>query len=30
VLLRAGLLDRHVSGLDVAFAGQPPQILDYF
>lgn len=30
VLTRAGLLDRPVPGLDVAFAGQPPQILDYF
>jgi predicted acetyltransferase len=30
VLLRAGLLDRSIAGLDLAFAGQPPQILDYF
>jgi hypothetical protein len=30
VLLRAGLLDRPLPDLDIAFAGQPPQILDYF
>jgi predicted acetyltransferase len=30
VLLRAGLLDQPAPGLDVAFAGQPPRILDYF
>ncbi|MDT7537139.1 MAG: hypothetical protein QOI82_724 [Actinomycetota bacterium] len=29
-LLRAGLLDHPVGGLDRAFAGQEPQILDYF
>jgi predicted acetyltransferase len=29
-LLRAGLLDRPVAGLDQAFAGQEPRILDYF
>jgi predicted acetyltransferase len=29
-LLRAGLLDRPVAGLDAAFAGQQPRIADYF
>jgi predicted acetyltransferase len=29
-LLRAGLLDQPVDGLDPAFAGQEPRILDYF
>jgi predicted acetyltransferase len=29
-LVRAGLLDRPVPGLDPAFAGQEPRILDYF
>jgi predicted acetyltransferase len=29
-LVRAGLLDRPVDGLDAAFAGQAPRILDYF
>jgi predicted acetyltransferase len=29
-LVRAGLLDRPVPGLDAAFAGQEPRILDYF
>jgi predicted acetyltransferase len=29
-LMRAGLLDQPVAGLDRAFAGQEPRILDYF
>jgi len=29
-LLRAGLLDRPIDGLDAAFAGHEPRILDYF
>jgi predicted acetyltransferase len=29
-LVRVGLLDRPVAGLDPAFAGQEPRILDYF
>jgi predicted acetyltransferase len=29
-LMRAGLLDQPVAGLDPAFAGQEPRILDYF
>ncbi len=29
-LLRAGLLDRPVTGLEAAFAGPAPEILDYF
>ena len=30
LLRRVGLVDRPATGLDVAFAGQPPRILDYF
>lgn len=30
VAVRAGLLDRPLPALDVAFGGQPPRILDYF
>jgi hypothetical protein len=29
-LVRVGLLDRPLEGLDTAFAGQPARILDYF
>lgn len=30
LLQRAGLLDRPLPAVDIAFAGQPPRILDYF